>query len=76
MRVYSRLEVANDSSRQPAQASEWVVGAGYITAILVIPALAIAAYLKARRSEHAPWVFGLALFFLAFWIVEAILRAD
>jgi hypothetical protein len=60
----------------PAEASEWVVAAGYITSILVILGFAIAAYLRARGNEHALWVFALAVFFLAFWIVAAILGGD
>jgi uncharacterized membrane protein YhdT len=58
------------------EASEWVVAAGYITSILVVPGFVIAAYLRARGNEHALWVFALALFFLAFWIVVGILRGD
>jgi uncharacterized membrane protein YhdT len=69
-------QVTNGPTRRPSEASEWIVGAGYISAILVIPGFVIAAYLRAHRNEHAPWVFAVTLFFLAFWIVVAILGGE
>jgi len=55
--------------------SAWIIGIGYLGSLVVIPGMMVAAYLNAKGSVHTRWVFILSLFFLALWIVAAIVGA-